>query len=125
MPVVRYAIGGDNVVTIKGADGAVVPLSVQYSPEYLDTLEKIRNAPLAAPGGVSITLGEVADVAVKNMPDMIRNDNGTLAGYRLRLSQPRRHGDGLCGRRAGVSAREARAAERLLRSSGPATIRTR
>jgi Cu(I)/Ag(I) efflux system membrane protein CusA/SilA len=81
MPVVRYGIGGDNAVTIKGADGAVVPLSVQYSPEYLDTLEKIRSAPLAAPGGVSITLREVADVAVKNMPDMLRNDNGTLAGF--------------------------------------------
>jgi len=81
MPVVRYGIGGDNAVAIKGADGAVVPLSVQYSPEYLDTLEKIRSAPLAAPGGVSITLREVADVAVKNMPDMLRNDNGTLAGF--------------------------------------------
>ena len=81
MPVVRYGIGGDNAVTIKGADGAIVPLNVQYSPEYLDTLEKIRSAPLAAPGGVSITLREVADVAVKNMPDMLRNDNGTLAGF--------------------------------------------
>jgi len=81
MPVVRYAIGGDNFLTIKGEDGAAIPLSLQYSPEYLDTLEKIRNAPLVAPGGKTVTLGEVADVAVKNMPDMIRNDNGTLAGY--------------------------------------------
>ena len=81
MPVVRYGIGGDNALTIKGADGAIVPLSVQYSPEYLDTLEKIRNAPLATPDGTAITLREVADVAVKNMPDMLRNDNGTLAGF--------------------------------------------
>jgi Cu(I)/Ag(I) efflux system membrane protein CusA/SilA len=81
MPVVRYAIGGDNFLTITGEDGAAIPLSLQYSPEYLDTLEKIRNAPLVAPGGKTVTLGEVADVAVKNMPDMIRNDNGALAGY--------------------------------------------
>jgi len=81
MPVVRYAIGGDNLLTIKGQDGAMIPLSLQYSPEYLDTLGKIRNTPLVAPGGKTVTLGEVAEVAVKNMPDMIRNDNGTLAGY--------------------------------------------
>jgi Cu(I)/Ag(I) efflux system membrane protein CusA/SilA len=81
MPVVRYAIGGDNILTIKGEDGAAIPLSLQYSPEYLDTLEKIRTAPLVAPGGKIVTLGEVADVAVKNMPDMIRNDNGSRAGF--------------------------------------------
>jgi Cu(I)/Ag(I) efflux system membrane protein CusA/SilA len=30
MDTVRYAIGGDNIVTIKRANGATVPLSVQY-----------------------------------------------------------------------------------------------
>ncbi len=81
MPVVRYAIGGDNVLAVKDSDGVSIPLSLQYSPEYLDTLDKVRNAPLAAPGGKTVTLGEVADVTVKNMPDMVRNDNGELAGY--------------------------------------------
>ena len=81
MPVVRYAIGGDNALTIKGENGAIIPLSVQYSPEYLDTLEKVRNTPLVATAGKTVRLDEVADVAVRNMPDMIRNDNGTLAGY--------------------------------------------
>ena len=81
MPVVRYAIGGDNALTIKGENGAITPLSVQYSPEYLDTLQKVRNTPLVAAAGKTVRLDEVADVAVRNMPDMIRNDNGTLAGY--------------------------------------------
>ncbi|HVS22907.1 MAG TPA: efflux RND transporter permease subunit, partial [Gammaproteobacteria bacterium] len=81
MPVVRYAIGGDNMLTIKSDGGAMIPLSLQYSPEYLDTLEKIRNTPLVAPGGKTVRLGEVADVAVKNLPDMIRNDAGARAGY--------------------------------------------
>jgi Cu(I)/Ag(I) efflux system membrane protein CusA/SilA len=80
MPIVRYAIGGDNVVTIKDSNNFAIPLSVQYSPEYLDTLEKIRNTPIAVSGS-SVTLGEVADVDVKKMPDMIRNENGQLAGY--------------------------------------------
>jgi Cu(I)/Ag(I) efflux system membrane protein CusA/SilA len=81
MPVVRFGVGGDNLLMIKDASGAQIPLSLQYSPEYLDTLEKVRNSPLVAPDGSTVTLGEVADVAVKKMPDMLRNDNGTLAGY--------------------------------------------
>ena len=28
-----------------------------------------------------MTLGDVADVAVQEAPEMIRNDNGELAGY--------------------------------------------
>ena len=43
MPTVRFAIGGDNVVGIRQADKTVVPLAIQYSPEYIDTLEKVRN----------------------------------------------------------------------------------
>ena len=58
-----------------------VPLSVQYSPEYLDSLEKVRNTPVVSSGGSSVTLGEIADVRVRTLPEMIRNDNGTLAGY--------------------------------------------
>ena len=46
MPIVRYAIGGDNVVGIKEPNAAPVPLSVQYSSEYLDSLEKVRNTPV-------------------------------------------------------------------------------
>jgi Cu(I)/Ag(I) efflux system membrane protein CusA/SilA len=81
MPVVQYGIGGDNFVTVESDDGAAIPMSLQYSPEYLDTLEKVRNTPLVAPGGNTVRIEEVADVGVKNMPDMIRSDNGTLAGY--------------------------------------------
>ena len=31
--------------------------------------------------GRSIPLGDIADVSVRKMPEMIRNDNGKLAGY--------------------------------------------
>jgi Cu(I)/Ag(I) efflux system membrane protein CusA/SilA len=81
MPVVRFGVGGDNLLTIKDSSGAQIPLSLQYSPEYLDTLEKVRTSPVVAPDGTTVALGEIADVAVKKMPDMLRNDNGTLAGY--------------------------------------------
>ena len=81
MSTVRYAIGGDNVVGVKEADGAVVPLNVQYSPEYIDTVDKLRKTPVVTGDGRSVPLGDVADVAVRKMPEMIRDDNGSLAGY--------------------------------------------
>jgi Cu(I)/Ag(I) efflux system membrane protein CusA/SilA len=81
MSTVRYAIGGDNVVGVREAEGAVVPLNVQYSPEYIDTVEKLKKTPVVTADGRSVPLGDVADVAVRKMPEMIRNDNGSLAGY--------------------------------------------
>jgi Cu(I)/Ag(I) efflux system membrane protein CusA/SilA len=81
MDTVRYAIGGDNILNIKRANGATVPLSVQYSPEYIDTVEKVKSAPVATADGRSIPIGEMADVSIKKLPEMIRNDNGQLAGY--------------------------------------------
>jgi Cu(I)/Ag(I) efflux system membrane protein CusA/SilA len=81
MATVRYAIGGDNIVNVKQANNTTVPLAVQYSPEYIDTLDKLKNTPIVTGDGRSVPLGDVADVAVRKMPEMIRNDNGSLAGY--------------------------------------------
>jgi len=79
MPIVRYAIGGDNAVMIK-ENGIAIPMSVQYAPEYLDTMEKVRNTPVVT-SGAPVRLGEIANVSVKKLPEMIRNDGGSLAGY--------------------------------------------
>ncbi len=81
MSTVRYAIGGDNIASVKQSGNTIVPLSLQYSPEYLDTLDKVRNTPVVTGDGRSIPLGQIADVSVRKMPEMIRNDNGKLAGY--------------------------------------------
>jgi Cu(I)/Ag(I) efflux system membrane protein CusA/SilA len=81
MLTVRYGIGGDNVLGIKQTDGTTIPLAVQYSSEYLDTLEKVRTTPVMTGAGRAVALNQVADVAVRKMPEMIRNDNGALAGY--------------------------------------------
>jgi Cu(I)/Ag(I) efflux system membrane protein CusA/SilA len=80
MLTVRYGIGGDNLLGIKQPDGAVIPLAIQYSAEYLDTLEKVRNTPVVGPSGAA-TLGQLGDVSVRKLPEMIRNDNGALSGY--------------------------------------------
>lgn len=81
MSTVRFAIGGDNIVSARQADKALVPLAVQYSGEYIDTLDKVRKTPVVTQSGESVPLGEIADVSVRESPEMIRNDNGDLAGY--------------------------------------------
>jgi len=81
MTTVRYAIGGDNVIGVKQANNTIIPLGVQYSPEYIDTLDKIKNTPVVTGDGRAVPLRDIADVAVRKMPEMIRNDNGVPAGY--------------------------------------------
>jgi len=81
MLTVRYAIGGENVAGLKQADGTTVPLGIQYAPEYIDTLEKVRNVPVVTTDGRTVALGSIAEVAVRKMPEMIRTDDGEPAGY--------------------------------------------
>jgi Cu(I)/Ag(I) efflux system membrane protein CusA/SilA len=80
MSTVRYGIGGDNIANVK-VNGALLPLNVQYSPEYLDTLDKVRRTPVVTGDGRSVPLGDIADVSVRKLPEMIRDDNGKLSGY--------------------------------------------
>jgi Cu(I)/Ag(I) efflux system membrane protein CusA/SilA len=68
-------------VGIRQPDKTIVPLAIRYSPEYVDTLAKVRNTPVITADGRSVPLDEIADVAVREAPEMIRNDNGDLAGY--------------------------------------------
>jgi len=81
MLTIRHAVGGENVASVAQPDNSRIPLAVQYSPEYVDTLEKIRTVPVVTGDGRAVPLGDVADVSVRQMPEMIRNDNGQLAGY--------------------------------------------
>ena len=78
---VRYGLGGDNVVSIKQPDGMAIPLNIQYSPEYIDTLEKVSRTAVVTSGGRAAAIGELADVGVRKLPEMLRNDNGALTGY--------------------------------------------
>ena len=81
MLTVRYAIGGDNVVAIREGNDLQVPLSLQYAPEYIDTLVKIRRSPVMNSTGRNVAIEDIADVAVRKMPEMVRNDDGELTSY--------------------------------------------
>jgi len=78
---VRYGIGGDNVTNIPQADQSRIPLALQYSGEYTDTLHKAGTVAVVTAAGRSVPLADVADVGVRKLPEMLRNDNGQLAGY--------------------------------------------
>lgn len=78
---VRYGVGGDNVVSIPQPDQSRIPLALQYSGEYTDTLHKVGSVAVITAAGRSVPLSEVADVGVRKMPEMLRDDNGQLAGY--------------------------------------------
>ena len=59
-----------------------MPLAIQYSPEYIDTLAKVRNTPVITGDGRSVPLSATSPTSrVREAPEMIRNDNGDLAGY--------------------------------------------
>ena len=77
--------GSRSAATTSSASGSPTRRScrwpIQYSPEYIDTLDKVRNTPVITDDGRSVPLSEIADVAVREAPEMIRNDNGELAGY--------------------------------------------
>ena len=77
----RYAISGDNAVVLKDHNSQSHPLSLQYAPEYIDTLAKIRETPVVVAGQRSVALGEIAEVAVSKMPEMLRSENGVLTSY--------------------------------------------
>ncbi len=77
----RFGIGGETILNIPQTNQSTLPLSMQYSPEYIDTLEKIKNTPVITANSQYVALNKIADVSVKKMPEMIRNDNGQLAAY--------------------------------------------
>lgn len=76
----RQGVGGESFAQLQLA-GEYVPVTVQYAPEYIDTLEKVRNAPVIAATQQIVPLQAVAEVVVRKAPEMIRNDNGKQAGY--------------------------------------------
>jgi multidrug efflux pump subunit AcrB len=74
--------------------------------------------------GRSVPLGDVADVAVRKLPEMIRNDNGSLAGY-IYVDLLQGVTGPITSTRAAVAREEPDAADRLHASSGPACTSTR
>jgi Cu(I)/Ag(I) efflux system membrane protein CusA/SilA len=72
--VVRTAIGGMNVTwTVEGLER--YPLNVRYARELRDDLPALRAVLVQTPAGAQIPLGQVAELAIRPGPPMIKSEN--------------------------------------------------
>ncbi|MDQ3206878.1 MAG: efflux RND transporter permease subunit [Pseudomonadota bacterium] len=59
------------------------PIVLRYPRGQRDSVADLARLPLVAPGGVQLTLGQVAEISLSAGPPMLKSDNGRLVGYVL------------------------------------------
>jgi Cu(I)/Ag(I) efflux system membrane protein CusA/SilA len=78
--LVSGAVGGMNVTeTVEGRER--YPVNLRYPQELRDSVERLRALPLVTASGIPVALGEVAQVAIADGPDMIRSENARLSAW--------------------------------------------
>ncbi|WP_372363576.1 efflux RND transporter permease subunit (plasmid) [Xanthomonas sp. NCPPB 3583] len=78
--LIATVVGGDAIgETIEGRER--YPIVLRYPRGQRDSLSALAQLPLVAPGGVQLTLGQVADVSLSPGPPMLKSENGRLVGY--------------------------------------------
>jgi Cu(I)/Ag(I) efflux system membrane protein CusA/SilA len=78
--VLMSAVGGEPVTTtIEGRERYAV--NVRYLRDYRTDIEALQRVLVNTPSGAQIPLAQIADIALKTGPGMIRDENGRLSGY--------------------------------------------
>jgi Cu(I)/Ag(I) efflux system membrane protein CusA/SilA len=78
--IIASAVGGMTVsYTVEGLER--YPINLRYPQEFRDSLEKLRQLPIFAPTGASVTLQDVARVEIAEGPGMIRSENARPSGW--------------------------------------------
>jgi Cu(I)/Ag(I) efflux system membrane protein CusA/SilA len=78
--LVSGAVGGMNVTeTVEGRER--YPVNVRYPQELRDSVARLKALPLVTPSGIPVAVGEVAEVAIADGPDMIRSENARLSAW--------------------------------------------
>ena len=78
--IIATAIGGEPIAeTIQGRER--YPVVLRYPREMRDSPAALATLPIIAPGGVQVTLGQVADIGYSDGPPMLRSDNARLTNY--------------------------------------------
>jgi Cu(I)/Ag(I) efflux system membrane protein CusA/SilA len=78
--LIATVVGGEPIAeTIEGRER--YPVVVRYPRALRDSPTALAQLPLIAPGGVQLTLGQVAELSFANGPPMLKSDNGQLASY--------------------------------------------
>lgn len=78
--VIQSAIGGMNVsTTVEGLER--YPINVRYSRELRDDLTALPRVLVPTPMGHSVRLGELAQIAVRDGPPMIKSENSRRTAW--------------------------------------------
>ena len=78
--LIATVVGGDPIgETIEGRER--YPIVLRYPRGQRDSLAALALLPLVAPGGVQLSLGQVADLTLTPGPPMLKSENGRLVGY--------------------------------------------
>ncbi|MEO5721055.1 MAG: CusA/CzcA family heavy metal efflux RND transporter [Chthoniobacterales bacterium] len=78
--VIETAIGGRNISwTVEGQQR--FPINVRYARDFRSDLPSLRRVLVPTPGGAQIPIGQLAEIELTTGPPMVRNENGTKAGF--------------------------------------------
>jgi Cu(I)/Ag(I) efflux system membrane protein CusA/SilA len=78
--VVETAIGGNTIgYTVEGRER--YPISVRLQHDFRDSIEAIRQIPVAVPGGAQVPLSQLASINFSSGPPEVRSENGQLVNY--------------------------------------------
>jgi len=78
--IVAMAVGGENIgETVEGLQR--FPINVRYPRELRDSVKDLRELPIVTMRGETVTLGQVAHIAIADGPPMIKSENSRPAGY--------------------------------------------
>jgi Cu(I)/Ag(I) efflux system membrane protein CusA/SilA len=78
--VIASAVGGMTVTyTVEGLER--YPVLLRYPQDLRDSLTDLQRLPIVAPTGATVTLSDVADVALVDGPAMIRSENARPSGW--------------------------------------------
>jgi Cu(I)/Ag(I) efflux system membrane protein CusA/SilA len=78
--IVRTAVGGMKVTeSVEGLER--YPVNLRYTRDVRDSLTRLQELPIVAPGGAQITLGDVANVRIEDGPGVIKSENARPNGW--------------------------------------------
>ena len=78
--VIQAALGGEEVTqTVEGRQR--YPVNVRYAAAFRQDLPSLQRVLVKTSAGVSVPLGQLAEIALTPGPSMIRDEDGQLAGY--------------------------------------------
>lgn len=80
--VLALAVGGMNIaIAIEGRER--YPINLRYPQKWRNSLEKLKSLPIITKTGAQITLSDVANIAVKGGPPVIKSEGAQLTGWVL------------------------------------------